>query len=326
MTSKTIIAGIVALAFVASTIMTGTMVYAEHKPGHQTNSGGLGELQKQVEENTGHVTVLKGQADSFDTEILSMDLRVSSLEESQTSVDSFFDIFTELYSSPDSFFDIFVDASGQRIDSFFDVFTEISVHNADVERIDTEMLSLDLRLNDQQEQIDGIISNPPSESASTTAYIKFDGVDGEATDKDHQAWSDLLSFDQGLHQPGGSQTGSTRTRGDVILDDVVVVKELDKASPKIAESVALGKVYPKVEIELTKTYGDAGRLTYYAYELTNVLVTSYNISGSGQSEDVPSENFSLNFEEIKVTYTERDSDGKSKGNVEYSWKVEEGES
>jgi len=34
----------------------------------------------------------------------------------------------------------------------------------------------------------------------------------------------------------------------------------------------------------------------------------------------------LNFEEIKVTYTECDSSGQSKGNVEYSWKVEEGES
>jgi type VI secretion system secreted protein Hcp len=36
------------------------------------------------------------------------------------------------------------------------------------------------------------------------------------------------------------------------------------------------------------------------------------------------EEFSLNFEEIKVTYTENDAKGKSKGNIEYSWKVEEG--
>ena len=49
----------------------------------------------------------------------------------------------------------------------------------------------------------------------------------------------------------------------------------------------------------------------------------YNISGSGQSEDVPMEDFSLNFEEIKVTYTEADAAGKKKGSVEYSWKVEE---
>jgi type VI secretion system secreted protein Hcp len=157
------------------------------------------------------------------------------------------------------------------------------------------------------------------------AYIKFDGVDGEAKDADHSGWSDLASFGQGLQQPGGSATGPTRRRGDVIVDDITCSKELDKASPKIAEAVCKGKVFPKVEIHLTASYTDEGRVTYYAYEMKNVLVTSYNISGSGQSEDVPMEDFSLNFEEIKTTYTEADSEGKSKGNVEYSWKVEEGE-
>jgi len=157
------------------------------------------------------------------------------------------------------------------------------------------------------------------------AYIKFEGVDGEAMDKDHQKWSDLLSFQQGISQPGGASTGPTRRRGDVVLDDVTCVKELDKSSPKIAEAVCKGKVFPKVEIHVTASTTEAGRATYYGYELKNVLVTSYDISGSGQSEDVPTETFSLNFEEIKVTYTETDREGKTKGKVEYSWKVEEGE-
>ena len=158
------------------------------------------------------------------------------------------------------------------------------------------------------------------------AYIKFDGVDGEAKDKEHKGWSDLSSFSQGMTQPGGGATGPTRRRGDVILDDLSCAKEIDKASPKLAEAVCNGKIYPKVEIELTASTTDAGRVTYYRYELKNVMITSYNISGSGQSEDVPMEDFALNFEEIKVTYTETESSGKSKGNVEYSWKVEEGES
>lgn len=156
------------------------------------------------------------------------------------------------------------------------------------------------------------------------AYIKFDGVDGEALDQGHEKWSDILSFGQSLQQPGSAATGPTRRRGDVILDDIQVTKELDKASPKIAEAVCKGKVFPKVEIDLTASYTDAGRVTYFKYELKNVLVTSYGISGSGQSEDVPTEDFSLNFEEIKVTYNEADSQGKSKGKVEYQWKVEEG--
>jgi type VI secretion system secreted protein Hcp len=158
------------------------------------------------------------------------------------------------------------------------------------------------------------------------AYIKFDGVDGEAQDKDHKGWSDLASFSQGMTQPGGGTTGPTRRRGDVVLDDLTCTKELDKASPKLAESICKGNIFTKVEIHLTASTTDAGRVTYYAYELKNVMITSYNISGSGQGEEVPMEDFSLNFEEIKVTYTETDREGKSKGNVEYSWKVEEGES
>ena len=113
---------------------------------------------------------------------------------------------------------------------------------------------------------------------------------------------------------------------EAFLDDVVCTKELDKASPKIAESICKGKVWPKVEIHVTASTTDAGRITYYAYELKNVLVTSYDVSGAGQAEEVPMETFSLNFEEIKVTYTEVDRAGKSKGNVEYTWKVEEAES
>jgi len=157
------------------------------------------------------------------------------------------------------------------------------------------------------------------------AFIKFDGLDGECQDKDHKAWSDLLSLSQGIHKPGGGATGATRRRGDTILDDIQCTKEVDKSSPKLAEAVCNGKVFPKVTIDFTASYTDAGRVTYLRYELKNVQVNSFQLSGAGQSEAVPTESLSLNFEEIKVTYTENDNQGKKKGNVEYSWKVEEGE-
>ena len=158
------------------------------------------------------------------------------------------------------------------------------------------------------------------------AYIKFESVEGEAQDKDHKGWSDLATFSQGMEKPGGGATGPTRRRGDVVLNDIVCTKELDKASPKLAEAVCKAKVFPKVEIHVTAGGTGAGRVTYYAYALKNCMVTSYNVSGSGQSEEVPTEEFALNFEEIKVTYTEVSQEGKKKGNIEYSWKVEEAES
>ena len=63
-------------------------------------------------------------------------------------------------------------------------------------------------------------------------------------------------------------------------------------------------------------------MTYYSIELSNVGIIEYTIGHSKQA-DVPTETMSLNFEEIKVTYTEYDSEGKSKGNVEFTWKAED---
>ncbi len=152
-------------------------------------------------------------------------------------------------------------------------------------------------------------------------FIRFDGVDGETQNKDHIGWCDALSFSQGQSLPDVGIIGS-RQRGNVVFEDIVVVKELDKASPKLAEAVCKGNVFPKVEIHLTGSY--AGLVTYYAYELKNVLIVGYRIGGSGYSEHVPTEELSLSFEEIKVTYTEFDEGGRAKGNVEYEWRLEEG--
>jgi type VI secretion system secreted protein Hcp len=156
-------------------------------------------------------------------------------------------------------------------------------------------------------------------------FIKFDGVDGEANDKDHKAWSDLLSMTWGLHRAGGGATGQTRRRGVATVEDVVCMKEYDKASPKLAESVLTGKVFPKVEIHDATTYGDGVRAVFLKYELKNVLVTSHNVSVAGAGDAVPTESLSLNFEEVKQTYTEYDAKGSKKGNVEMTWKVESGE-
>lgn len=159
------------------------------------------------------------------------------------------------------------------------------------------------------------------DDAEAAAYIKFDGVDGEATDKEHKDWINLLSFQQTISRESSATSGSTRARSSAVFEDIVLTKQLDKSTPKLQEAIATGKVYPSVEFELAADYGGS-RATYLKYELKNVMVTSYSISGG--ADGVPTEQFSLNFEEIKVTYTEFDSSGTSKGNVETTWKVEEG--
>lgn len=155
-------------------------------------------------------------------------------------------------------------------------------------------------------------------------FAKFDGVEGESTDADHDKWIDVLSVQWGMRRAGEGATGATRSRGAVVTEDMVLTKLIDKVSPKMMASCVRGEVIPKLEIESSATYTDGARATYLKYELTNVMVTSYKV-GPSAGENRPTVEVGLNFEEIKVTYTENDAAGKKKGNVEYSWKVEEGE-
>ena len=123
-------------------------------------------------------------------------------------------------------------------------------------------------------------------------YIKFDGVDGESQDKDHKGWSNLLSF----NEESSISNDSESSRNQSEISEVVIVKGLDKASPKIAESIAKGMVFPKVDIHLISSDG-----IFLVYDLTNVIITSYSINASGNQ--IPIEEFSLNFE--KITRSEK---------------------
>jgi type VI secretion system secreted protein Hcp len=152
-------------------------------------------------------------------------------------------------------------------------------------------------------------------------FAKYDGVDGESNDANHDKWIDVLSLHWGAHRPGGTATGQSRRRGGAIVEDMVIAIEYEKASPKILEKCLRGEVLPKLEIELTANYGGA-RATYLRYELKNVMVTSYNIDATGDESGPPVVEISNSFEEIKVAYTEYDDEGAKKGNVETSHGVE----
>ncbi len=158
-----------------------------------------------------------------------------------------------------------------------------------------------------------VLTSASLNDAYGAAFVKYDGIDGESKDANHDTWIDVLNVDWGV-------TRSDEKKGPSI-GTFSLTMEYDKASPKILEAALKGEVIPKLELDLTATYGDA-RATYLKYELTNVMVTSYQTNASGNDEaGPPTVVVGNNFEEIKVTYTEFDDTGSSKGNVETEYKI-----
>ena len=134
-------------------------------------------------------------------------------------------------------------------------------------------------------------------------FIKFDGVDGESLDKDHKGWSDMLS----ISETYATDSGSLSVKGGyAVSDEMVIVKHLDKSTPKLQEAIATGKVFPKVSIDLCSNRGTDCSIKY---ELSNVMIIGYSIGGS--VDELPVEEISINFEEIN-----RNSESISKTKVD----------
>ena len=156
-------------------------------------------------------------------------------------------------------------------------------------------------------------------------YLKIGDIKGESTDDGHKDWINLESISQGLSRPMPSgASGSTRQRASVTCGDVVCTKEMDASTPKLIQASCDGTVFKEVLIDVTTSTGAGKRVPYYQWKLKNVMVTSYNVSGTGNDGGQFFETISLNFEEIQWTYDKMGKDGKSTGKVDATWKVEEG--
>lgn len=136
-------------------------------------------------------------------------------------------------------------------------------------------------------------------------FMKFHGIVGETKDQYHKGWSDVLALNYELNV---EDISSSRNRGH-FYSAISIVKKIDKSSPKIMEACATGKVIPVVLIEVSIS----GKVIY-KYDLRNVQLTNYSIEGA--KSDIPQEKYTLEHEEIKVTYFMFDNSGKPQGQID----------
>lgn len=160
--------------------------------------------------------------------------------------------------------------------------------------------------------------------AQTDIFLKIEDksappIVGESADKAHVGQIEVFAFSWGEANPATISTGAGSTRaGKVTVSDLTLTKPVDKASATLMQACALGQRYEKATIELVKP--GQKPVVYMTYELKNVLISSYNTSTS-EGETKGTDNVSITFEAIRITYKTFKPDGTADRDIIGQWNV-----
>lgn len=151
---------------------------------------------------------------------------------------------------------------------------------------------------------------------SSDSHIKFDGVDGESTHKDHKGEIAVLSWGWGVSQPSALSGGGSG-KGKAIPADFTFTHLYDKASPVLAKQCVSGKHFK--DMKLTSRKAGEGQKDFLVMTLKEVLITSVQPSGSSGGDIL--EQVSCSFKDIEFAYKPQDDKGGLGGEVKFGWDV-----
>ena len=149
--------------------------------------------------------------------------------------------------------------------------------------------------------------------AAVDYFLKIDGIEGESQDNKHEGEIDIESFSWGATQSGTIAVGGGGGAGKVSMQDFHFAMGVNKATPILFLACAQGD-HIKNAILTCRKAGEEQQ-EFLKITMSDVLVSSFQIGGSGAGDVVPTDQISLNFAKIEVEYKEQDATGKLMGST-----------
>jgi len=150
-------------------------------------------------------------------------------------------------------------------------------------------------------------------------FLKLGDLKGESVDHKHKDEIDVLSWSWGLSQQGTTHLGGGGGAGKVSVNDLSFTKYVDKASPNLFQYCCSGKHFPSATLIIRKA-GDKP-LEYMKVTMEDVIIASVQGGASG-GDDRLTENISLNFGRVKVSYQPQKADGSPDGGtIDAGWNI-----
>ncbi|WP_415774253.1 Hcp family type VI secretion system effector [Paraburkholderia sp. J7] len=154
--------------------------------------------------------------------------------------------------------------------------------------------------------------------AMADSFLKIDGIAGESQDEIHRGEIDIVSWHWDMSQQSSMMSGSGGGAAKATIDDLVVVHNIDRASPNLMRYCLTGRHIPKVVLSVRKAGGLP--LDFLKITMNNVVLTRVRPVVVGNSH---LEHVALSFAKVTQEYVVQNSMGGSGGMVTATFDIKE---
>jgi type VI secretion system secreted protein Hcp len=145
-------------------------------------------------------------------------------------------------------------------------------------------------------------------------FLKLDGIAGESTHVAHKGEIDVEAWSFGVERDTDPAAGRGRGAGKADFDDFHFVSRLSTASPPLLLACATGSHIKEALLSGVKQSEASKGGEFLKYRLSDVQVSSFHQGGA--DDGAPTDQFSLSYSKIEVTYTPTTASGKAGPAVE----------
>jgi type VI secretion system secreted protein Hcp len=146
-------------------------------------------------------------------------------------------------------------------------------------------------------------------------FAKIGDIKGESLDAKHKDEIEVLSFSWGVTNSGTMATGGGAGAGKATFQDLLIVHNIDKASPDLLRACATGTHLK--EATITHRKAGKGQLEFLTVQMNDVIITG--VTHGGATGQPYSETVSLAFAKVDLEYKPQKPDGSLDAGIHFKY-------
>ena len=157
--------------------------------------------------------------------------------------------------------------------------------------------------------------------AAPNVHLEIAEIKGDSSVDGYKEQIDCVSWAWGSTQSANMHVSIGGAAGASHVQDITVVKMMDKASPNLMQNCMKGTHFGEMKLHCTKSAGN-NRIEWYTITMTDCIISSVSQQGGG-ADQMGTEQVSINFAKCQTQYFEQAADGTQKAGPDVTYVINE---